>query len=572
MSFIKEENIGKISFISSALLVVLLTTTLGCIFIYSKYKHFEENLIRVEKNFTDVQKERLRSEVNIQIGRFNVRRNNIERALKISIENRVNEAHAIAQNLYQLKNKSPEDIQSLIREALRPIRFNNGRGSIFIRTLDGNSVLYSPDTAREGVNVNLPPHQNRSELFQKMIDIAQSDGEGFIKYHRPKPGGGENEFFEKISFVKCFEPLGWIIGSSEYPDNIEENLRQSLINYLNNVVPDLDSPDYLFVYKIYDINGGNDFASMLINPNRPDLIGQKISDSYTDAKGKMFRKEMLQGIRDKGEAYVTYWYKKPGAETLTAKLSYFKYYPEWNWVVAKGTYLDHWGRHVGLMQDGLRQEIKDTVRYLVYFSIITCVLFLGIGYLFSKGIHNIFARYKKIQQGQQDKLAQANATLNIQATTDSLTKLYNRGYFNKHSENEIARSERYQSNLSLIIFDIDNFKHINDTFGHLAGDDILKDLSRLCQTTIRPSDILARWGGEEFVILIPENDKKEATFVADKLRKSIEGHSFSIEHQVTCSFGITQHIAGEELDDVINRADKALYVAKHGGKNKAICL
>jgi GGDEF domain-containing protein len=155
---------------------------------------------------------------------------------------------------------------------------------------------------------------------------------------------------------------------------------------------------------------------------------------------------------------------------------------------------------------------KCSRQFLVYFLIITFIIFLCIGYIFSKGINALFKGYKKTQKQQQNELERVNKILKIQATIDPLTKLYNRGYFNEGIEKEINRCERYGSALSLIIFDIDKFKIINDTFGHLAGDDVLKELSRLCETSIRSSDILARWGGEEFVILVPENNRESSLY------------------------------------------------------------
>ena len=570
MSFIKEENIGKISFIGTAILVVVLTTILGSIFISAKYNDFQENLQRVKRNYIALQKERLSSDVKIQISRFKVRLENIEQNLNISLKNRVDRIYSIIQNLYK-ENKTPEEVQSLVRNILHPARFDNSKGSISIRSVNGSSILYSPDPlGEEGINTKLNHDQAENEIFQRMLTIVQGDKEGFLKSESLKPGDRQNKFLKKNIYVKYFEPLNWIISSSEYLYNVEEDLRQSLLKYLNNTIPDLNSPEYIFIYHLHDINGGEEFASMLVNPNRPDLIGKKIPDSYMDAKGKMFRKEMLQGLRDKGEAYVTYWYKKPGSDAVFAKLSYFKYYPEWHWIVAKGTYYDHLDRRVGEMQANLRQEIKGTIRLLVYFTIITCIIFLAFSFLFSKNVHTIFERYKKMQQEHQGELEKVNKALKVLATTDPLTKLYNRGYLNTHLGNEISRANRYGSSLSLIIIDIDRFKRINDTLGHLSGDNILIELSQLIQVNIRNSDILSRWGGEEFVVLAPGTSNRETTFLAEKLRECIENHQFSIGSQMTCSFGVTQYIAKEQEDAFIHRADKALYKAKEEGRNRVI--
>jgi len=573
MPFINEENIGKISFISSIVIIVLLTTTMGVVFVRDTYSKFHDDFQRVKTNYTATHEDRLRSAVNMQIRRIDARSTKSEIDLKSDAKQRVYEAHAVVWNLYQ-KNKGKEkntaEIQSIISEALRPVRFNNGNGYFFIRSVQGVSALYPPDPEREGLNIKLRPHQYEIDLFGQMVKIVQDKGEGFIKYQWPKPDSDETKRFEKITFVKYFEPYDWVIGSGDYIDHMKDRIQQSIIDQLNRIIPDRDFPEYIFIYELHNMNGGDEFATMLVNPNRPDLIGKKISDSYKDAKGNQFRKEMLQGIRDKGEAFVTYFYKKPGTDEMIEKLSYFKYYPEWDWIVAKGTYLDSLDKRIVQLQDKLKHEIKNTIQYFVYFLIILGMFFLCMGYFFSKGIHSIFKGYKKTQKDQQDELERVNAALKIKATTDPLTTLYNRGYFNHCLKNEMERSKRYGSALSIIIFDIDRFKQVNDTFGHLSGDIVLKELSFLCLAIIRDSDVLARWGGEEFIILVPENDKAAIVPFAEKLRSLIEKHPFSIKTQVTCSFGVAQYMEEESKDDFIKRADQAMYKAKEEGRNKVV--
>ena len=576
MPFIKEENIGKISFISSIIIIVLLTATLGFVFVQDIYRNFREDFKQVEINYTAPQKDRLMSEVKIQVRLIDVRRRRSETDLKDATKKRVYEAHAVAFNLYQKNkatNKNSDKIQFFIKEALRSVRFNDGNGYFFMISEQGVAILYPPDPEREGLNFNLSHHQHEIDFLGKMFQIVQDKGgEGFIKYQWPKPDADKTKLFEKITFVKYFKPYDWVIGSGDYIDNMQDRIQQSIIDHLNSITPDLDSPDYIFIYKLHDMKGGDEFATMLVNPNRPDLVGKKISDDVKDAKGKQFRKDMLQGIRDKGEAFVTYYYKKPGSNEMIAKLSYFKYYPEWDWIVAKGTYLDSLEKNIASLQDNLRREIKKTIQYLVYFLIIVGIIFLCMGYFFSKGINSLFQGYKKTQKDQQDELEKVNAALQIKATTDPLTTLYNRGYFNHYLKNEVERSKRYGSALSLIIFDIDGFKQVNDTLGHLAGDRVLKELSFLCLAIIRESDILARWGGEEFIIFAPENDKITIVPFAEKLRKLIEEYSFSVKIQVTCSFGVTQYGEEETKDDFIKRADQAMYKAKEEGRNKVVFL
>lgn len=172
----------------------------------------------------------------------------------------------------------------------------------------------------------------------------------------------------------------------------------------------------------------------------------------------------------------------------------------------------------------------------------------------------------------QAAIAIDNAKLYELATKDGMTKLYIYRHFYTLLENEIRRCSRYKRNMSLIIMDIDNFKKINDTYGHLTGDLILKRLASTLQETVRKIDVPARYGGEEFVVILPETDKKDACVIAERIRKNISQIEVKVNEtemlSPTVSIGIAQYTTdGQEAKDLINAADTALYYSKHNGKN-----
>jgi len=157
------------------------------------------------------------------------------------------------------------------------------------------------------------------------------------------------------------------------------------------------------------------------------------------------------------------------------------------------------------------------------------------------------------------------------AMHDALTGLPNREAYQQRVEQEIHRIERYGGSLSLMVCDIDLFKRINDNYGHLAGDKVLKIIAKSLQRNLRDSDFIARFGGEEFVALMPETSAKEAKLVAEKLRKKVEESPFNFKKepvQITISFGISEFAKGESIEDVFARADKALYKSKENGRNQ----
>ncbi len=172
----------------------------------------------------------------------------------------------------------------------------------------------------------------------------------------------------------------------------------------------------------------------------------------------------------------------------------------------------------------------------------------------------------------QAAIAIDNAKLYELATRDGLTKLYIARHFYTLLENEIRRCIRYKHKMSLVMIDIDNFKGVNDTYGHLTGDIILREVAAKISSTVRKIDIPARYGGEEFVVILPETKKNDALIIAERLRKSVaeivvktaEGY----EIRPTASFGVAEHpIDGIDAKTIINSADTALYHSKHNGKN-----
>lgn len=157
------------------------------------------------------------------------------------------------------------------------------------------------------------------------------------------------------------------------------------------------------------------------------------------------------------------------------------------------------------------------------------------------------------------------------SVTDSLTEIFNHRYFIKALDNEIDRAKRYPKSLCLLMMDIDDFKSYNDTYGHLGGDRLLKDLSKILKQNLRSVDILCRYAGDEFVAILPETDVPEAQLIADKIKRVIVDMKL-FEREVTVSIGIAKHSSNMDRRDLIMKADQALYQSKRGGKNRVSCF
>lgn len=175
------------------------------------------------------------------------------------------------------------------------------------------------------------------------------------------------------------------------------------------------------------------------------------------------------------------------------------------------------------------------------------------------------------------ELKNSEEELKLLASTDSLTKLYNRRYFTEASHHIFTLTQRNQEKVSIIILDIDKFKFINDTYGHKVGDEVIISLSNALMAQQRKSDIICRFGGEEFVILLPQTSKDGAITAAENIRKNIENLEVKVNNQIikyTISIGVSEidYTIDSSVEHALQRADKALYTAKESGRNQVQSL
>lgn len=160
--------------------------------------------------------------------------------------------------------------------------------------------------------------------------------------------------------------------------------------------------------------------------------------------------------------------------------------------------------------------------------------------------------------------------LTRKALYDQLTGLCNRAHIEDALRVEINRSSRYGHPLTVLLFDIDHFKSINDTYGHDVGDRVLKEVAQRAENKLRSVDLVGRWGGEEFLVILAETEKENAMIVAEGVRKAVEGGDYGLDRPVTVSIGVASFHEHDLLDTLIKRADLALYEAKHGGRNRVV--
>lgn len=186
---------------------------------------------------------------------------------------------------------------------------------------------------------------------------------------------------------------------------------KDLLKWLGAIKFDKEKSNYIFIYELHNINGGDKFAKLIINPNRPDIIGKFISDSYKDINGKEFRKEFLKGIRQDGEAFVEYSYKKTSTSENIKKISYFKYYKGLNWIVAKGVYDDDLQQQILLQKNELKRRVIKQINSNIIAFILISIIAVIVSLLIGKKIEGVLKQKNKEVEIKTQELENLNKNL-----------------------------------------------------------------------------------------------------------------------------------------------------------------
>lgn len=203
-------------------------------------------------------------------------------------------------------------------------------------------------------------------------------------------------------------------------------------------------------------------------------------------------------------------------------------------------------------------------------ALLSLLVIAGIALRFAHLTRRLRQEIERRRQAEKELLG-SNRLLEELANTDRLTGQWTRRKFEDVAQQEIGRAERYDLALSLIFFDIDHFKQINDQHGHEVGDQVLSRVAQRIKAQLRQSDCLCRWGGEEFIIFMPHTDLEHACAIAEKLRARLAAEPLAGQLAVTASFGVAQWRKGQTLHELVDSADRLLYRAKQSGRNRVEC-
>jgi diguanylate cyclase (GGDEF)-like protein len=280
-----------------------------------------------------------------------------------------------------------------------------------------------------------------------------------------------------------------------------------------------------------------------------------------DINGNRPYQTELDGINEQGELYYNYFFKKVNSDEIAHKMSYAKLYKPFDWVIATGIYLDSLEDYINQETAKMQRIYNRQTVLTVIIAGITILIFMFLIILIEKNLNKLVLSY-------EDEIKKYTGDLEKLSRTDPLTKLNNRLMLDSTFARAIELARRYDNMFSIILLDVDYFKHVNDRFGHQLGDTILQEFSAILSKNTRAVDVVGRWGGEEFLIICPESNLEGTMNLANNLRQKITGHEFPTVGLVTSSFGVACFKKGDTKESMVERADKALYLAKSNGRNR----
>jgi diguanylate cyclase (GGDEF)-like protein len=576
--------------------ILVFFIAISTLFYQDKIRNFQRETKELKLKHELEVKKTLQKEISSAVDYINYKRETTQDRLRSDIKKAVYLGYDISNGLYHnMKDKySKDEIINNIKASLRDVRFFDNRAYFYIYDTNYKNILHPIYREVENTYIHKTLLDSKgNNILDISRDTIKKNNEGFIEYEFFHLDD-KSKFYKKVGYVKKLPFYDMYIGVAEYEKDYEDRIKKEIFERLSKVRFGKDG--YLFIDD-YD-------GTILMHPMKPHIVGKNLM-SYKDINGVYVIKNLIDAAKKKDGDFVYYnWHRPDSDSNEINKVSFAMGIQDWNWMIGGGLYIDDIEESLKHKQDLFKDQLeKEMILLGLIMSILVITLFLIIkwfniksekslknilNFFVEAGTKNIYLDEKKIyfkefrslvkvinsmirdRIDNETKLQQLNEELTNLTNKDPLTGAYNRRYFYNIVKDLLEISKRDKSPLSLVMIDIDNFKSINDTYGHDVGDDVIKTLVDISTKVIRKSDTLFRFGGEEFVILFRNTDAKQALGVMQKIQKNIE-QTQKDAISFTFSGGISEFFKdADDVESVIKKSDEKLYKAKKNGKNQVI--
>lgn len=569
ISFFHRNIVTLVAVFSLLLLACLLFVV---IIHYSDYK---SSVKREQSSYIKTQQKKISERVNAEFSWIDSLIADIENDSREELKVKVDRAAATVQKAYNqkklVKTSSLDSIDQFVRGDHISLVSGNGVACVFrdFKNYDKRSIVDIRD-------------ESGSFVYRKLLDSARRKGSGFVSSFWKSSKVTTAPVIKMVSYARYISgPDVFILGST-FPKENSKTAQSAILKRL--AVIRFDGDEDIFVLD-YDGN-------MLLNKNSL-FQGKNVSD-VRNKDGVFIIQKILEARKSDKGLYTVYDWQGTPEIRKGRRLTYTRCFDEWEWCLSSSVSIDEISEIKKAAGEKVNKRIFATASAMIIFFIIAIFLVGSYFYrlsqrtsddlsMFIEFFKKSATEYSKIDRKKiklqeldtlaiyanvmVDKIVEEKKELEKIGVTDHLTQVFNRNKLEEVLRREILYYDRFKTPASLVMFDIDHFKKINDTYGHSLGDKVLVGFAKLLKASIREIDIVIRWGGEEFIILLPRSTRRQATVIAEKIRKKVEAVVFPEVGTVTVSAGVSSLRLGDNSNTLIERADKALYSAKNEGRN-----
>jgi diguanylate cyclase (GGDEF)-like protein len=337
--------------------------------------------------------------------------------------------------------------------------------------------------------------------------------------------------------------------------SIDTVVKEEIYHQIHNSQYSQDS--YIWINQIVHYEGGENYAIRLIHPNLKDTEGSYLSTATKDVAGGTPYLTELEGVRDHGSIFYQYHFKKMNSDVISEKVAYARLYPDYDWVIAMGIHLDDIDAYVAETVSNSHQAIFKTL-------MVSLIIIAGLMILATFTASRMEKWYYN----------RSYSRLMKEAYRDSLTGIFNRKAGEQFLHSSFEKFGLSGVETAVLILDLDDFKKINDHCGHQRGDEVLIQFTQAVGNSLRSTDVLVRWGGEEFLLICEGLKAEDTKGFTDKILEAARTVTYSCSDDqiqvLTTSIGLSFfHPMDKGPDEAVRRADEAMYDAKAKGKNQA---
>jgi diguanylate cyclase (GGDEF)-like protein len=489
-----------------------------------------------------------------------------------------------------------EKRKALLLKHIRNIRYGDNN---YFFVVDYNGTILSHPYIKKGTDMHKILDIKGKAIVPQIIDVARKNGEGFTHYWWKK-NNGEDKPYEKLTYSRNCPSLKIIVATGIYIHDIEEEIqkrKEALFSELKMIMKKtrIGKTGYIYIF---------DKHKMIIHPN-DNINSENFKKMPNPGNGTLIYDDLVKAA--KGSGVLRYKWDKPTdkGNFVYDKISWIRYVPSMDLYVVSSAYVSELEAiavklHNKIILFGLvilLFTLLLSMYYLRKLLIPVCELTQTVNEItqgnysirakvttddeiaiLAKNFNLMVDRLEEQIRTLDQKVQEKTLELKYLAITDSLTGLYNRRYFAEIASEIFELGKREHETISMIMLDIDKFKKINDTYGHQAGDKVIIALAKILHDLKRESDVACRYGGEEFVLLLPKTHSKGAFILAERIRKMVEQFQVSTDNsthiQFTVSLGVSEVDYHEDanIESLIRRSDNAMYQAKKEGRNRTCSL